>query len=237
MLQRTIQEKNLQNMYPPNSPMLDQIAQRASQQVDKLSQTWKVSPELARDVAKLALFDVVLYIDDSGSMVFEENGERIDDLRIILNRVAFAASLFDDDGVQVRFMKSDLQGDNIHSEQQVNDLVSRVKFAGMTPMGTGLNANVLEPLLLRPARAGQLRKPILVIIITDGQPTGEKDGAVFDVIESASKELTQTRYGRGAVSFQFAQVGNDIKAREFLTQLDEHPIVGDLIDSTSSQCP
>jgi hypothetical protein len=31
---------------------------------------------------KLSLFDVVLYIDDSGSMAFEEGGERIDDLKL-----------------------------------------------------------------------------------------------------------------------------------------------------------
>jgi hypothetical protein len=31
---------------------------------------------------KLSLFDVVLYIDDSGSMAFEERGERIDDLKL-----------------------------------------------------------------------------------------------------------------------------------------------------------
>lgn len=28
------------------------------------------------------MFDIVLYIDDSGSMAFEERGERIDDLKL-----------------------------------------------------------------------------------------------------------------------------------------------------------
>lgn len=40
------------------------------------------SPSLTRRQVKLALFDVILYIDDSGSMQFEENGERIDDLKL-----------------------------------------------------------------------------------------------------------------------------------------------------------
>lgn len=47
---------------------------------------------------RLALYDVVIYIDDSGSMVSEERGERIKDLELILQRVAFAATLFDEDG-------------------------------------------------------------------------------------------------------------------------------------------
>jgi len=47
---------------------------------------------------RLALYDIVIYIDDSGSMAFEEQGGRIKDLELILHRVAFAATLFDEDG-------------------------------------------------------------------------------------------------------------------------------------------
>jgi len=50
---------------------------------------------------RLALYDVVIYIDDSGSMAFEEQGERIKDLELIMQRVAFAATLFDEDGYDV----------------------------------------------------------------------------------------------------------------------------------------
>lgn len=59
-------------------------------------------------IDRLALYDVVIYVDDSGSMSFEENGERIKDLQLILQRAAFAATLFDDDGVDLRFMNEDL---------------------------------------------------------------------------------------------------------------------------------
>src|SRR5204863_6956817 len=102
ILQSTIQEKQLQNMYPPNSPIIDQIAARVTSQVDQLCQTWRVPREVGQDIIKLALFDIILYIDDSGSMQFEENGERIKDLKVILQLVAHAASLFDDDGIIVR---------------------------------------------------------------------------------------------------------------------------------------
>lgn len=36
------------------------------------------------------------------------------------------------------------------------------------------------------------------------------------------------------MSFQFAQVGDDRKAEEFLSALDAHPKVGPLIDSTGN---
>lgn len=37
---------------------------------------------------------------------FEEEGSRIDDMKLIVERVALAASLFDDDGISVRFLNS-----------------------------------------------------------------------------------------------------------------------------------
>lgn len=234
MLQQTIQEKSLQNFYPPGSPQLDQIAQVAAQKVQALCNEWRVNREIGQDIVKLALYDVILYIDDSGSMQFEEGGERIDDLKLILSRVAFATALFDDDGIQVRFMNNAEEGRGIRSQQQVNDMVSRIQFKGLTPMGTNLRGKVLEPLVLSQARHGQLRKPVLVITITDGQPAGEPTGAVFDAIRAASQELARSRYGKGALAFQFAQVGNDLKAREFLGKLDEERDFGDIVDCTSS---
>ncbi|KAL2374477.1 hypothetical protein RJ035_007094 [Blastomyces gilchristii] len=235
ILMSTIQEKNLHAMYPPNSPVLDQIASRVTTQIDQLCATWRVPREVGQDILKLALFDVILFIDDSGSMQFEEGGERIKDLKLILSRVTYAATLFDDDGIQIRFMNSDLQGDNIRNEQQIEHLISTIKFSGLTPMGSSLRAKVLEPLVIAPAKAGQLKKPVLVITITDGQPAGERHGAVSDAIRFASSELRALpQYGPGAISFQFAQVGNDLKAREFLSKLDEEPGIGELIDCTSN---
>ncbi len=45
----------------------------------------------------------------------------------------------------------------------------QIKFTGTTPLGTSLDRKVLQPLVLGPARSQQLRKPVLVIAITDGE--------------------------------------------------------------------
>lgn len=100
--------------------------------------------EIASDLVKLALFDIILYCDDSGSMAFEEQGSRIDDLKLIIDRCSFAGALFDTDGIQVRFMNSRVQGDNINSQQAVMQLVNQVKFSGLTPLGTALKQKILE---------------------------------------------------------------------------------------------
>ena len=180
-------------------------------------------------------------------MAFEEKGERIKDLHLILSRVAYAAALFDEDGISVRFMNTPrgkfergktggYYYDGIRSEQEVQSLMSKVLFQGLTQLGTHLKDLVLEPLVLAKARSGTLRKPVLVITITDGQPAGEPEGAVADAIRYASTELSRDpRYGQGAISFQFAQVGGDTKAREFLASLDSDPGIGHLIDCTSGK--
>lgn len=196
---------------------------------------WNVGQEVAMDVIKLSLFDTVIYVDDSGSIQFEEDGARLTQLRQILGLIATAASKFDQDGVNIRFMNSDERGDHIRSREDAEALVQRVRFSGLTPMGTSLKNKVLDPLVVGPARANRLEKPVLVITITDGQPAGEPHGAVKDAIRAAADELARTRYGRGGVNFQFAQVGTDLHARQFLAKLDEDPSLGGLIDCTSSQ--
>ena len=238
-LEKAIQEKQLQAFYQPGDPRIQQIANRAAQAVDRLCQAWRIQKEIASDIIRLALYDVVLYIDDSGSMAFEENGERIKDLQVVMARVAFAATLFDDDGIDVRFMNDDkiplnmLSG--IRSEQQVQQMLANKSYRGLTPFGTELRKKVIDPILLPKLHSQQLRKPLLIISITDGQPAGESAGALEETIQYAANEAARSRYGRHAVAFQFAQVGNDQKATEFLAKLDSKSDIGDLVDCTSSK--
>ena len=182
--------------------------------------------------SRLALYDVVIYIDDSGSMAFEEQGERIKDLELIMQRVAFAATLFDEDGydspttlqvkvgvtdiefsIEIRFMNDDSTPPNmlgnIRTEQQIAQVMSNRRYKGLTPFGTKLRQKVIDGIVLPKLR--QPRKPVLVIGITDGQPAGENAGALEDTIRYAVNSTQNL--GPGAVAFQFAQVGNDQKGK------------------------
>lgn len=182
ILQQAITDNKIQQFYPPDR--LQRIVPTITGQVDQLCQAWRVPREVGSDLIKLALFDIIIYIgmcesllqgsssphqlthwtiDDSGSMAFEENGERIKDLKVILQKVAFAATLFDQDGISLRFMNNDFSQNNIRTEAQVNQIVDQISFRGLTPMGTALKQKVLDPLVIGPARANQLAKPVLVI--------------------------------------------------------------------------
>ncbi|SCV67789.1 BQ2448_5400 [Microbotryum intermedium] len=228
VLQRGVHDQNLYTFYPQGS--LEPLAQRIVQSnaLPQIASAWGVAPEIVVELARLALFDIVLYVDDSGSMAFEENRERITDLQLIVKRVTSAACLLDTDGLQIRFMHS--QGQQINSEQAAVDLISRTKFNGNTPLGTELQRQVLGPLVVEPARRGALRKPVLVVILTDGEPSEPRDTLVR-VLKSTESDLRQTRYSSDAVSYQLAQIGNDEKAYQFLNEVDQGE-VGKLIDVT-----
>jgi len=154
-------------MYPENrlAGIANDMAKKDP--VNILCNHWKLPKEIGFDFVKLALFDVVFLLDDSGSMRFGEG--LIDELKFILSNVAFATGLFDQDGFSVRCMNSNIQGDNIRTEQQAAALVDQVRFEDVTPLATSLKNKILDPLIYGPDRRGSLKKPVLVIIITDGR--------------------------------------------------------------------
>jgi hypothetical protein len=103
----------------------------------------------------------------------------------------------------------------------------------MTPLGRELDRKVVQPLILQPARSNGLVKPILVIAITDGEPSGEPRTAILDVVKKAHETLLRTRYGPGAFALQIGQVGKDVRTQRFLSSLDNDPTIGGMIDCTS----
>ncbi|BGO95450.1 hypothetical protein NBRC10512_001418 [Rhodotorula toruloides] len=234
ILQQAVQDQNIHSFYPPGTlePLAHHIAQSGA--LARIAHEWNLPMEIAMDLARLALFDVVLLVDDSGSMAFEENGSRIDDAKLIVSRVATAATLFDTDGISVFFLNSPVVGQAVTNEQHAQALVSSVQFSGLTPLGTALNQKILQPLVIQPAYSNILRKPVLVILITDGEPSSEPRTALSQSILGAKQALSQTRYGPDALSVQLAQVGDDRKAREFLDEVDRDSEVGGLVDVTGA---
>ncbi|KAJ3037858.1 hypothetical protein HDV00_001273 [Rhizophlyctis rosea] len=232
-LQTTVQVKQLQSFYDPQR--LQVLASKvATVDFNAIAAKWKLPTEMAYDLAAISLYDVVLYVDDSGSMAFEEGGERIDDLKFIIQCVAEICTGFDEDGISVRFMNNQLQGNNIRTPQDVQNLISQVRFSGLTPLGTSLDSKILQPLVVGPARANQLPKPVLIIAVTDGEPAGEPPETLRRVISTAHQAVSQTRYGPGAFSLEIGQVGKDQKAQKFLAGVDNDPVIGSMVDTTSN---
>ncbi|KAI9001753.1 hypothetical protein DFJ74DRAFT_454588 [Hyaloraphidium curvatum] len=226
--------------------MADRMAQRMGSNASTIEASFGM-PGLANDIQTLddaavfsivGLYDVVIYIDDSGSMeYYNQHDGRKDDLMSLLEIICKIVTIYDEDGVSLRFFNSTVSKDNVRTAQDIISTIRQVQFDGLTPLGTNLDKRIIQPLIIGPARAGRLPKPVLTIVLTDGEPNGEEGGnnrKVFDVIGACRKALAATQYGVGAAEFQFVQLGKDLAAQKFLGQLDSDPVIGDLVDVTSN---
>lgn len=233
-----IQDKNLHHFYPANSPQYNALINRVSHVDFQAIATKRRLPlELAFDLAALAVADLILYIDDSGSMGFDEawnpSTEKTDDLKLILSRIVDIAAMFDDDGMNIRFFNHTGKFDNIRSEKEALDTLAKVKYNGGTPLGKNLVTSVFEPFVYSKARNDTFTKPVMVYIITDGVPDNKAE--VRDNIRTCKQWLANTPYGKSAVSIMFAQVGNSQPAAQYLkVELDNDPDIGNDVDSTGN---
>ncbi|CAO1631632.1 unnamed protein product [Parajaminaea phylloscopi] len=237
LLAATVADQYLYPFYdwPKIQHMAQHIANNGT--LTEVAESWEMPPFLAQDLVKLALFDVMFLCDDSASMN-SEKGARIEGLRQIIKRAADAAGRMDPDGMEFAWMNADLapQDTKIRSAKDADRQVRQCRFDGRaTPLGHSLEQKVLRPNLMEPLSRGYLKKPVLVIIITDGRPTGstEKGEKIVRVIKDAKERLEASQYGEDALSVTIAAVGQDSEAQDWLDSIDSHPVIGDLVDVVS----
>ena len=195
--------------------------------------------DMTADWAVLGLYDIVLFVDDSGSMStvekVEGNLSRFAILREVIKTISFIGSLMDSDGICLRFFNSTVQGNGLSSAQQVDDLLKDVRPSGMTPMGEELLNKIFYGIVENPQQkllsSGGLERPVLTITITDGVPNNEN--MVVSAITTCINECKKSKYGANAMAFSFAQIGTDSQATGYLGRLDTDPYIGQYIDCTS----
>ncbi|KAJ3258544.1 hypothetical protein HK103_003504 [Boothiomyces macroporosus] len=219
-IENIISKNQLEAFYPPGS-YNELIKRIKSIDVPSLAKGFGVPEEICKDLFALALYDIVIFADDSGSMQFEDGGERIETLKTILSRVAQIGTLFDDDGIAVRFFNGDQLGDNITNAKKVDNLIAKTEFVGITPIGTNLESKVLAPMVYEAVSKRAFKKPLLVFIITDGEPSGEDEDTLIKVIDNCQQFLQKFGLGHG-VGIQVSQVGQDLEAQKYLTMLEDH---------------
>ena len=219
-----IQNNKLQRFYP-HERVVQLARQISSVSLQGLANDFKMNSEVAIDLFQLALYDIVILADDSGSMMM--NDGRIEELNVVVEKIARVATKFDGDGITVCFL-NDKKVHNNQNESSVNDLIKKTRYSGRTPIGSVLRNRIIDPMVVKAGQ--QLPKPVLVIVLTDGEPDSKDD--VYNALKYA-KDYNE-KMGANCVEFEFAQIGNDDVAQKFLYDLDIHPLVGEIVDVTSS---
>lgn len=184
--------------------------------------------EVAQRFSVLLLYDLVILLDDSSSMEYAEGGRRKEKLRDVLSAIAEIYGLAREQGiVSVRSLNGP-RGRKDVTLDKVAGVHSKIVYGGVTMIGTQLQNKILNPFVLSKAR---MEKPLLTIIITDGNVEGERKGLLEQNIDKClstlQKDVNKTE---DAVAFMFARLGNDEGAKTLIQELDDHETLGKWID-------
>lgn len=190
--------------------------------------------------ARLALFDTVFVIDDTGSMQMAANSNEAASpgiktrWRVLTNSMQFIGNIaaeYDPDGVDVHFlMSAHLNQTNIKSGQEVLNLLAQVDltkgsggtyFAEVLADILGTHVARYEDYFKAAKRREKVDKvrPLNVIVLTDGKANDEN--ATKKTIIKMGKKLDDMNAPLTQVGVQFLQVGDDNDAAKWLKSLDD----------------
>ncbi|PUU80848.1 hypothetical protein B9Z19DRAFT_973300 [Tuber borchii] len=221
--------KGLQIMYGETEAELDESLEvpikRGEEMARKLI-TMGCNIEIAKNLALLTLYDVTVLIDDSDSMITEENGQRKKTLIRFIDHITEICLMAKECGIfAMRFMNSGGGKNNWTGKSQ--EYLDHHSYGGVTRIGTELKRKILDKFVIGNPNQS---KPLLVLIVTDGAVEGERKGHLKKVIQGCVNEREAACKGRDAVKFQFSCIGNDPGATQLLVDLDEDPDLGESID-------
>lgn len=201
--------------------------------------------DIATDLSVLCLFDVIMLIDDSGSMNISgtrdmqgnlvsggtEDYDPTDnndmtrwDLAALLLKVgAQVMTMFDDDGISVRFFnKKSFGGAKIDGITTSGDVDSLYRSIGKPNGGTYIGraiTDAFDQLVARNLAARTLSKPVLFVCYTDGVSSD----CIKTSVRNIRRQTRTSPYGSKSILFSFSQVGNDKPASDALEELDSDP--------------
>ncbi|KAH8151379.1 uncharacterized protein LAJ45_04581 [Morchella importuna] len=216
-----VQAMKFNTFYSEDDPYVQKVSDKAAELVRRkatiTSDDEKTCiPDDIAGMAKVALYDVVFLCDDSVSM---QQDRRAPALQEMVRRIAKITGLFETEGIKVRCINSTQDGEfnNIRTLEDVEAVMSKIRFNGThTRIGTRLWDKILKPLVFDKIDSNSLTRPLIVSIITDGQPSGEEQDAFRNTIAQCRRELMRRRYDPSLVVFQVNQVGNDTQATKFI---------------------
>ncbi|KAH2909678.1 hypothetical protein KXW25_003865 [Aspergillus fumigatus] len=211
-----IEDSCLDKFFSPGSKFLQEVSQKAAKLKDDPRNKYK--PDQIKDLTRVALYQPVLYCDDSSSMREEMRWQA---QRELVKRITNIATQLvpEDKGVHLRFINRAEPGwDDLRSEAIEENMT--FEPSGNTQIGTKLRDKILQPFIYDVLNRGiPLERPYLIMMITDGCPTAEAENTLKDVVMECGRKLREKGHERQAVMFQISQIGNDQGADNFLKTL------------------
>lgn len=222
---------NINEFFDPKEEFAKGLAEKAAAHADIVTSEFDLAPEVTPQLVKLAFYDFVILCDDSSSMTYDE--QCIPALKDTLSRVARFATILEPKGISVRFLNYNegISGefDNLTDAGEIEEKIGKVPFSGVTRLGEVLDCKIVQPMIIQKVEKQRLEKPIFVVIITDGHPSGEPPESLRNTILKCKESLTRRDFRNAAAVFLISQVGNSKEARTFLKELENDKEVGDMV--------
>ena len=216
-----IQKSGLETFFAPGDNFIQEIATKAYNLSNDPADTLN-TPDGVRRLTQLALYQTVIYCDDSSSMDDTQNSPtRYENMCTIVERIARIATKLAPNGIGVhlRFINSSSQTKS--TAEEIMAAMKDVKPRGKTPLGNGIYHKVLKPLVHDVVQSGKLERPLLICVITDGSPDKNDKPTFRQAITACKDELHEKEYPSTAVRYLISQIGNDAGAKDFLQILEK----------------
>jgi hypothetical protein len=79
----------------------------------------------------------------------------------------------DDEGIELRFINKEVEPRMSKPDlDTIGKVMADTIFDGWTEIGTNLKKKILQDIVYAPAKSNALKRPVLISIITDGDPRG-----------------------------------------------------------------
>lgn len=221
-----------QNLGPfPFDPVeLQNLAEKAAKAAKQIQEEYNLEPEEVLHLAKIALYDIVILCDNSGSMKI---AKRRPALAQTLTSIAHWATQLEPRGIRIRFLNSDDDDsgrfDNLADLPEIEDRVNEAKLHGPTRLGTMLSKKIVKPMLEKIENGAADSRPLIAVVITDGEPTKEDEFTLKETIINCKTSAQLQQYGNAATIFIVCQVGDSERAKAFLSDLENDPDVGGML--------
>jgi hypothetical protein len=173
--------------------VIDKVAEPSKgHKIKNLIERYEIDPLFSEKLDMLSEMEIVLLLDDSGSMntpLTDGTGHstRWDELKSVVNIVISIASLYDEDGIDIHFLNRPPQI-KIKSLDQVDTILNDPPH-GSTPLTRNLD------IILDKFRNSS--KSVLIIIATDGLPN--KSG--YSDLDNFKELLLHKNHSKFYVSF------------------------------------
>ncbi|POG62503.1 uncharacterized protein OCT59_014427 [Rhizophagus irregularis] len=225
----------LERFFKGKKNYIKELAQKAADLKNDPS-TPLGSKDLLPKTIKVTLRQQVIYCDDSSSM---KRDGRWDSQKRLVDRIAKITTriLPEGQGVALRFINQDVDNNSNLTLAEIRNILEPMSYmpGGNTEIGTYLRSKILEPLVYSKLESKSLERPLLISVITDGMPEGEKSSEFVDAILECGNKLEGAKYPRESVKFMVGQIGTGKAAAKFLETIRNDTKIAESVYCTSDQ--